>query len=97
MNKMFLFTIKTMSVCLLIYFLVGITTGIYKNKKDIKNLKIKIQENRKINQDLADKEKEMLERIDNLKDPNEIEKIAREVLNMKKPEEEIYRVIDEKK
>jgi cell division protein FtsB len=97
MNKMFLFTIKTMSVCLLIYFLVGITTGIYKNKKDIKDLKIKIQENRKINQDLADKEKEMLERIDNLKDPNEIEKIAREVLNMKKPEEEIYRVIDEKK
>ena len=97
MNKMFLFTIKTISVCLLIYFLVGITTGIYKNKKDIKDLKIKIQENRKINQDLADKEKEMLERIDNLKDPNEIEKIAREVLNMKKPEEEIYRVIDEKK
>lgn len=46
---------------------------------------------------MADKEKEMLERIDNLKDPNEIEKIAREVLNMKKPEEEIYRVIDEKK
>ncbi len=97
MNKMFLFTIKTMSVCLLIYFLVGITTGIYKNKKDIKDLKIKIQENRKINQELADKEKQMLDRIDNLKDPNEIEKIAREVLNMKKPEEEIYRVIDEKK
>ncbi|MBN1469747.1 MAG: cell division protein FtsL [Fusobacteriaceae bacterium] len=97
MNKMFLFTIKTMSVCLLIYFLVGITTGIYKNKKDIKDLKIKIQENKKINQELADKEKQMLERIDNLKEPNEIEKIAREVLNMKKPEEEIYRVIDEKK
>ena len=38
MNKMFLFTIKTMSVCLLIYFLVGITTGIYKNKKDIKDV-----------------------------------------------------------
>ena len=66
MNKMFLFTIKTMSVCLLIYFLVGITTGIYKNKKDIKDLKIKIQENRKINQELADKEKQMLDRIDNL-------------------------------
>ena len=45
------------------------------------------------NKKLQEKEKEMLKRIDNLKDPAEIEKITREVLNMRKPEEEIYRII----
>ena len=41
-------------------------------------------------------EKNMVQRINNLKDPREIEKIAREVLNMKKSDEEVYRIIDKK-
>ena len=63
------------------------------NKKDIKRLKAKVVEQEEENKKLQEKEKEMLKRIDNLKDPAEIEKIAREVLNMRKPEEEIYRII----
>ena len=56
-------------------------------------MKKKIDANEKINNDLMVVEKNMVQRINNLKDPREIEKIAREVLNMRKPEEEIYRII----
>ena len=38
----------------------------------------------------------MVQRINNLKDPREIEKIAREVLNMKKADEEVYRIMEKK-
>ena len=93
MSRFFSSLIKILSISLLIYFLVGITVGIYENKKDIKRLKAKVVEQEEENKKLQEKEKEMLKRIDNLKDPAEIEKIAREVLNMRKPEEEIYRVI----
>lgn len=93
MSRFFSSLIKILSISLLIYFLVGITVGIYENKKDIKRLKAKVIEQEKENKKLQEKEKEMLKRIDNLKDPAEIEKIAREVLNMRKPEEEIYRII----
>lgn len=93
MSRFFSSLIKILSISLLIYFLVGITVGIYENKKDIKRLKAKVVEQEEENKKLQEKEKEMLKRIDNLKDPAEIEKIAREVLNMRKPEEEIYRII----
>lgn len=93
MSRFFSSLIKILSISLLIYFLVGITVGIYENKKDIKRLKAKVIEQEEENKKLQEKEKEMLKRIDNLKDPAEIEKIAREVLNMRKPEEEIYRII----
>lgn len=97
MNKMVSFSIKCLSICLLIYFLVGISKGIYRNKKDIVQMKIKIEENENINKNLLNVEKNMIQRIDNLKDPRETEKIAREVLNMKKTDEEVYRVIEKKK
>lgn len=93
MSRFFSSLIKILSISLLIYFLVGITVGIYENKKDIKRLKAKVVEQEEENKKLQEKEKEMLKRIDNLKDPAEIEKITREVLNMRKPEEEIYRII----
>ncbi len=93
MSRFFSSLIKILSISLLIYFLIGITVGIYENKKDIKRLKAKVTEQEEENKKLQEKEKEMLKRIDNLKDPAEIEKIAREVLNMRKPEEEIYRII----
>ena len=93
MSRFFSSLIKILSISLLIYFLIGITVGIYENKKDIKRLKAKVVEQEEENKKLQEKEKEMLKRIDNLKDPAEIEKIAREVLNMRKPEEEIYRII----
>lgn len=93
MSRFFSSLIKILSISLLIYFLIGITVGIYENKKDIKRLKAKVIEQEEENKKLQEKEKEMLKRIDNLKDPAEIEKIAREVLNMRKPEEEIYRII----
>lgn len=88
--------IKIFSIGLLIYFLIGITKGIYHNKKDLKAMKIRVDEQALVNKKLQEKEEYMLKRIDNLKDPNEIEKIAREVLNMKKPQELVYRVIDNK-
>lgn len=93
MGRIFSSFIKIFSISLLIYFLVGITKGIYENKIDIKRLKARAIEQEEDNKKLQEKEKEMLKRIDNLKDPAEIEKIAREVLNMRKPEEEIYRII----
>jgi cell division protein FtsB len=93
MSRFFSSLIKILSISLLVYFLFGITVGIYENKKDIKRLKAKVVEKEEENKKLQEKEKEMLKRIDNLKDPAEIEKIAREVLNMRKPEEEIYRII----
>lgn len=96
MNRILSFLVKCLSICLLIYFLIGISKGIYNNKRDIIKLKAKIEENEKINKDLLIVEKNMIQRIDNLKDPRETEKIAREVLNMKKTNEEIYRVIEKK-
>lgn len=96
MNKIISLSIKALSICLLIYFLIGISNGIYKNKKDIALMKEKIGENEKVNKDLMVVEKNMVQRINNLKDPREIEKIAREVLNMKKSDEEVYRIIDKK-
>ena len=93
MSRFFSSLIKILSISLLVYFLFGITVGIYENKKDIKRLKAKVVEQEEENKKLQEKEKEMLKRIDNLKDPAEIEKITREVLNMRKPEEEIYRII----
>lgn len=94
MIKMFSTIIKILSIALLSYFLFGISKGIYDNKKDIKLLKVKVVNQEEANKKLQDVENNMLKRIDNLKDPKEIEKIAREVLNMKKPEEVIYRVIE---
>ena len=96
MNRFISLSIKCLSICLLVYFLVGISRGIYHNKKDIALMKEKIAENEKINKDLIVVEKNMVQRINNLKDPREIEKIAREVLNMKKADEEVYRIIKEK-
>ena len=96
MNKIISLSIKVLSICLLIYFLIGISKGIYKNKKDIALMKEKINENEKVNKDLMNVEKNMIQRINNLKDPREIEKIAREVLNMKKADEEVYRIINKK-
>lgn len=96
MNKIISLSIKALSICLLIYFLIGISKGIYENKKDIALMKEKIDENEKVNKDLMVVEKNMVQRINNLKDPREIEKIAREVLNMKKSDEEVYRIIDKK-
>ena len=93
MSRFFSSLIKILSISLLVYFLFGITVGIYENKKDIKRLKAKVVEKEEENKKLQENEKEMLKRIDNLKDPAEIEKIAREVLNMRKPEEEVYRII----
>lgn len=97
MNKVFSVLIKILSVALLIYFLVGISKGIYKNKKDIRILKVKVDEQVAVNKNLFEVEKDMMKRIDNLKDPYEVEKIAREVLNMRKSEEVIYRVIKDNK
>lgn len=57
-------------------------------------MKVKVVNQEEANKKLQDVENDMLKRIDNLKDPKEIEKIAREVLNMRKPEEVIYRVIE---
>lgn len=96
MNRMLSLVIKLVSLGLLLYFLVGISRGIYQNKKDIKTLKVRVEAQEKANEKLRDVENNMLKRIDNLKDPKEIEKIAREVLNMKKSDEVIYRVIDNK-
>ena len=96
MNKIISLSIKVLSICLLIYFLIGISKGIYKNKKDIALMREKINENEKVNKDLMNVEKNMIQRINNLKDPREIEKIAREVLNMKKADEEVYRIINKK-
>mgnify|MGYP000585426608 FL=1 len=59
-------------------------------------MKKKIDANEKINNDLMVVEKNMVQRINNLKDPREIEKIAREVLNMKKADEEVYRIMEKK-
>ena len=78
MNKIISLLIKALSICLLIYFLIGISEGIYENKKDIALMKKKIDANEKINNDLMVVEKNMVQRINNLKDPREIEKIARE-------------------
>ena len=96
MNKIISLLIKALSICLLIYFLIGISEGIYENMKDIALMKKKIDANEKINNDLMVVEKNMVQRINNLKDPREIEKIAREVLNMKKADEEVYRIMEKK-
>ena len=52
MNKIISLLIKALSICLLIYFLIGISEGIYENKKDIALMKKKIDPNEKINNDL---------------------------------------------
>lgn len=96
MNKFIGSFLKLLSVSLLIYFLVGISLGIYNNKKDIKVIKEKIAEEEKISIELNKKEKEIELRIVNIRNPKEVEKMAREVLNMKKPDESIYRVINNK-
>ena len=93
MKNICLFLIKSVSICLLFYFLFGISKGIYQNKKDIKHLNLKIQEEESARKNLLILEKNMEKRIDNLKNPKEVEKIARETLNMKKSGEEIYRII----
>lgn len=97
MNKIFSLLIKIISLALLVYFLFGITKGIYNNKKDIKVLRAKVLKQEEANKKLVELENNMMKEIDDLKNPLEIEKMAREVLNMKKSEETIYRVIEKKK
>ena len=62
-------------------------------------MKLKIEENQKSKKllELENKEKTLEDRINNLYDNSNIEKIAREKLNMKNSGEECYKLIDKNK
>ncbi len=63
------------------------------NNQKIHELKLDIAQEENTKNLLIEKEKKLQERYNNLDNPEEIEKIAREVLNLQKDGEEVYRVI----
>lgn len=64
------------------------------NNRRIKDLKIQIAQEENLRNSLKEKEQKLIDRSKNLDDSKEIEKIAREVLGLKKKEEKIYRLVN---
>lgn len=64
------------------------------NNRRIKYLKIQIAQEESLRNNLLEKEQKLLNRYKNLEDSKEIEKIAREVLGLKKKDEKIYRLVN---
>lgn len=89
--------IKFIKIALLI-FLFNIFYKMFdlyiQNNKSILILKSKVLEEEILHNKLLEKEELLTIQFDNLENLKEIEKIARNVLNLKKEEEEIYRLVN---
>jgi|GEM_PF-5075867 len=89
--------IKFIKIALLI-FLFNIFYKMFdlyiQNNKSILSLKSKVLEEEILHNKLLEKEELLTIQFDNLENLKEIEKIARNVLNLKKEEEEIYRLVN---
>lgn len=64
------------------------------NKKTITKLSEKVLEEEDLKIKLVSKKKDLIIQFDNLENLKEIEKISRNVLNLKKENEEIYRLVN---
>lgn len=84
---------KIIVICLLINGLFKMSIEYISNNQKIHDLKVEIAQEENTKNLLIKREKELQERYENLDNPEEIEKIAREVLNLQKDGEEVYRVI----
>jgi cell division protein FtsB len=69
------------------------STTYVKNKKTISELKVKIAQEESLKNDLSEKKEMLSERYEDIENPEEIEKIAREILNLRKEGEEVYRIV----
>jgi cell division protein FtsB len=89
--------IKIMKIIIIVFLLNTLFQmgNLYiKNNRRIKYLKIQIAQEENLKNSLKEKEEKLIDRYKNLDDSKEIEKIAREVLGLKKEEEKIYRLIN---
>jgi cell division protein FtsB len=89
--------IKIMKIIIIVFLLNTLFQmgNLYiKNNRRIKYLKIQIAQEENLKNSLKEKEEKLIDRSKNLDDSKEIEKIAREVLGLKKEEEKIYRLIN---
>lgn len=84
---------KILVICLLINGLFKMSREYINNNQKIHELKLDIAQEENTKNLLITKEKELQERYNNLNNPEEIEKIAREILNLQKDGEEVYRAI----
>ncbi len=85
--------LKIIVICLLVNGLFKMSREYISNNHKIHELKLEIAQEENTKNLLIDKEKGLQSRYENLENPEEIEKIAREVLNLQKDGEEVYRVI----
>ncbi len=85
--------LKILVICLLINGLFKMSREYINNNQKIHELKLDIAQEENTKNLLIAKEKELQERYNNLDNPEEIEKIAREILNLQKDGEEVYRAI----
>ncbi len=85
--------LKILVICLLINGLFKMSREYINNNQKIHELKLDIAQEENTKNLLITKEKELQERYNNLNNPEEIEKIAREILNLQKDGEEVYRAI----
>ena len=89
--------IKIMKIIIIVFLLNTLFQmgNLYiQNNRRIKYLKIQIAQEENLRNSLKEKEQKLIDRSKNLDDSKEIEKIAREVLGLKKKEEKIYRLVN---